>query len=181
MIVEDDRVVARDIRTLVSRMGHSVVGVTGSGEEAVTLAATEQPDLVLMDIRLEGKMDGIEAAQRIRSKDQIPVVFLTAYGNEEIMRRASLTEPLGYLLKPFEEPRMRTAIQIALYKREAESRVRLGERRYAATLASIVDGVISTDEKARLPLESLATRVLTAGGSAQMGSRSVLILAAPFP
>jgi two-component system, cell cycle sensor histidine kinase and response regulator CckA len=161
MIVEDDRVVARDIRTQVSRMGHSVVGVTGSGEEAVTLAAAEQPDLVLMDIRLEGEMDGIEAAQRIRSKNRIPVVFLTAYGNEEIIRRASLTEPFGYLLKPFEEPQMRTVIQMALYKREAESRVRLGEKRYAATLASIADGVISTDEEGRIDFINPAAERLT--------------------
>src|SRR5215510_301398 len=161
MIVEDDRVVARDIRTQVSRMGHSVVGVTGSGEEAVTLAATEQPDLVLMDIRLEGEMDGIEAAQRIRSKNRIPVVFLTAYGNEEIMRRASLTEPFGYLLKPVKEPQMRTVIQMALYKRDAESRVRLGEKRYAATLASIADGVISTDEKGRVNFMNPAAEKLT--------------------
>jgi PAS domain S-box-containing protein len=161
MIVEDDRVVARDIRTQVSRMGHSVVGVTGSGEEAVTLAAAEQPDLVLMDIRLEGEMDGIEAARRIRSKNRIPVVFLTAYGNEEIMRRASLTEPFGYLLKPFDEPQMRTVIQMALYKREAESRVRLGEKRYAATLASIADGVISTDEEARVDFMNPAAEKLT--------------------
>jgi PAS domain S-box-containing protein len=161
MIVEDDRVVARDIRAQVSRMGHSVVGVTGSGEEAVTLAAAEQPDLVLMDIRLEGEMDGIEAAQRIRSKNRIPVVFLTAYGNEEIMRRASLTEPFCYLLKPFEVPQMRTVIQMALYKREAESRVRLGEKRYAATLASIADGVISTDEEGRVDFMNPAAEKLT--------------------
>jgi len=161
MIVEDDRVIARDIRTQVSRMGHSVVGMTASGEEAVTLAAAEQPDLVLMDIRLEGEMDGIEAAQRIRSKNRIPVVFLTAYGNEEIMRRASLTEPFGYLLKPFDEPQMRTVIQMALYKREAESRVRLGEKRYAATLASIADGVISTDEEGRVDFMNPAAERLT--------------------
>jgi PAS domain S-box-containing protein len=161
MIVEDDRVIARDIRTQVSRMGHSVVGMTGSGEEAVTLAAAEEPDLVLMDIRLEGEMDGIEAAQRIRSKNRIPVVFLTAYGNEEIMRRASLTEPFGYLLKPFDEPQMRTVIQMALYKREAESRVRFGEKRYAATLASIADGVISTDEEGRVDFMNPAAEKLT--------------------
>jgi PAS domain S-box-containing protein len=167
MIVEDDRVVARDIRTQVSRMGHSVVGVTGSGEEAVTLAAAQQPDLVLMDIRLDGEMDGIEAAQRIRSKNRIPVVFLTAYGNEQIMRRASLTEPFGYLLKPFEEPQMRTVIQMALYKREAESRVRLGEKRYAATLASIADGVISTDEKGLVDFMNPAAEKLTGWPSAE--------------
>jgi PAS domain S-box-containing protein len=173
MIVEDDRIVARDIRAQLSRMGHSVVGVTGSGEEAVILAATEQPDLVLMDIRLEGEIDGIEAAQRIRSKDRIPVVFLTAYGNEEIMRRASLTEPFGYLLKPFEEPQMRTVIQMALYKREAENRVRVGEKRYAATLASIADGVISTDEKARIDFMNPAAEGLTGWPSEEAVGRDL--------
>ena len=173
MIVEDDRVVARDIKTQVPRMGHSVIGMTGSGEEAVTLAATQQPDLVLMDIRLEGEMDGIEAAQQIRSKDRIPVVFLTAYGNEEVMHRASLTEPFGYLLKPFEEPQMRTVIQLALYKREAENRVRLGERRYAATLASIADGVISTDDRARIDFINPAAEKLTGWPSGEAVGRSL--------
>ena len=171
MIVEDDRIVARDIRTQVSRMGHSVVGITGSGEEAVALAAAEQPDLVLMDIRLEGAMDGIEAAQRIRSKNRIPVVFLTAYGNEEIVRRASLTEPFGYLLKPFDEPQMRTVIQMALYKREAESRVRLVEKRYAATLASIADGVISTDEEGRVDFMNPTAEQLTGWPSHEAAGR----------
>src|SRR5262249_52925534 len=90
-----------------------------------------------------------------------------AYGNEQIMRRASLTEPFGYLLKPFEEPQMRTVIQMALYKREAESRVRLGEKRYAATLASIADGVISTDEKGRVDFMNPAAEKLTGWLSAE--------------
>ena len=150
LIVEDDRIVARDIRMQVGRMGHSVVGTTGSGEEAVALARSIQPDLVLMDIRLEGEMDGIEAARQIRSGDGIPVIFLTAYGTEDVVRRASETDPFGYLLKPFEEPQMRTIIQMALFKRNAEANLRLSERRYSATLASISDGVITTDGDGRI-------------------------------
>jgi PAS domain S-box-containing protein len=146
MIVEDDRIVARDIRQQVDRMGYSVVATTGSGEKAVALARSIRPDLVLMDIRLEGDIDGIEAARQIRSGEGIPVIFLTAYGTEDIVRRASETDPFGYLLKPFEEPQMRTVIQMALFKRRAEATLRLSERRYSATLASISDGVITIDE-----------------------------------
>jgi PAS domain S-box-containing protein len=118
-------------------------------------------------------MDGIEAAQRIGAKNRIPVVFLTAYGNDEIMRRASFAEPFGYLLKPFDEPQMRTVIQLAIYKREAEKRVRLGERRYAATLASIADGVISTDEQARIDFMNAAAETLTGWPSGEAVGRDL--------
>ena len=129
LIVEDDRIVARDIQHQLSRMGHVVVGTSASGEDAVRQACSQQPDLVLMDIRLEGEMDGIEAARRIRDAHRIPIVFLTAYANDEVVHRASLTEPFGYLLKPFEEPQMRTVIQMALYKHASDTRLRLSERR----------------------------------------------------
>lgn len=150
MIVEDDRIVARDIRQQVDRMGYSVVATTGSGEEAVALARSIRPDLVLMDIRLEGEIDGIEAARQIRAGEGIPVIFLTAYGTEDIVRRASETDPFGYLLKPFEEPQMRTVIQMALFKRRAEVTLRLSERRYSATLSSISDGVITVNGDGRI-------------------------------
>jgi PAS domain S-box-containing protein len=150
MIVEDDRIVARDIRQQVDRMGYSVVATTGSGEEAVALARSIRPDLVLMDIRLEGEIDGIEAARQIRAGEGIPVIFLTAYGTEDIVRRASETDPFGYLLKPFQEPQMRTVIQMALFKRRAEATLRLSERRYSATLSSISDGVITVGEDGRI-------------------------------
>lgn len=161
LIVEDDRIVARDIQHQLSRMGHVVVGMSANGEEAVRLAGSQQPDLVLMDIRLEGDMDGIEAARRIRDAQRIPVVFLTAYANDEVVQRASLTEPFGYLLKPFEEPQMRTVIQMALYKHASDARLRMSERRYAATLASIRDGVILCDPQGRIDFMNRVAETMT--------------------
>ncbi|WP_376963434.1 response regulator [Azospirillum sp. A26] len=167
LIVEDDRIVARDIQHQLSRMGHVVVGMSASGEDAVRMACSQQPDLVLMDIRLEGEMDGIEAARRIRDAHRIPIVFLTAYANDEVVHRASLTEPFGYLLKPFEEPQMRTVIQMALYKHASDTRLRLSERRYAATLASIRDGVILCNRDGRVDFMNRAAETMTGWTAAE--------------
>ncbi|MGM4887248.1 sensor histidine kinase [Tardiphaga sp. 20_F10_N6_6] len=124
MVVEDDRIVARDISEQLGRIGHSVIGVTARGEAAVELAISNRPDLVLMDIRLEGDIDGIDAARQIRGRCQIPVVFLTAYADDETVRRASQAEPFGYLLKPFEDLQLRTVIEMALYKDRADRKLR---------------------------------------------------------
>lgn len=168
LVVEDDRVVARDLQQQLVRMGHAVVGTAASGEDAIRLANRHQPDLVLMDIRLDGEMDGIEAARRIRLAHPIPVVFLTAYANDDMVERASLTQPFGYLLKPFEEPQMRTVIQMALYKHASDARLRLSERRYAATLASIRDGVILCGDGGRIEYMNRVAETMTGwcGGEA---------------
>lgn len=161
LIVEDDRVVARDIRHQLTRIGHTVVGSTTFGEEAVPQALGLHPDLVLMDIRLEGALDGIDAAQQIRDRCQIPVVFLTAYADDETLQRARVTEPFGYLLKPFEDSELRTVIEMALYKHAAERRLRDSERRYAVTLSSIGDAVIATDSQARVTFLNPVAEALT--------------------
>ncbi|TWA79621.1 PAS domain S-box-containing protein [Azospirillum brasilense] len=171
LIVEDDRIVARDIQHQVSRMGHVVVGLSTSGEEAVRLAVHHQPDLVLMDIRLDGEMDGIEAARRIREAQRIPVVFLTAYANDDVVERASRTEPFGYLLKPLEEPQMRTVIQMALYKQASDARLRMSERRYAATLASIRDGVILCDRDGRVDFMNRVAETMTGWTAAEAAGK----------
>ncbi|WPO42881.1 sensor histidine kinase [Tardiphaga sp. 42S5] len=124
MVVEDDRIVARDISEQLGRIGHSVIGVTARGEAAIELAINNRPDLVLMDIRLEGEIDGIDAARQIRARCQTPVVFLTAYADDETVRRASQAEPFGYLLKPFEDLQLRTVIEMALYKDRADRKLR---------------------------------------------------------
>src|ERR1700730_11049155 len=152
LIVEDDRVVARDIEQQLVRIGHTVVGITARADEAVRLAEETRPDLVLMDIFLDGSSDGIEAAQRIRDGVEAPVIYLTAYADDQTLQRASATDPLGYLLKPFEDSQLRTAIEMALYKHAAEQKLRESERRYAVTLSSIGDAVIATDAKARIVL-----------------------------
>lgn len=127
MVVEDDRIVARDISEQLGRIGHTVIGVTASGEAAVALAMSSRPDLVLMDVRLEGRIDGIDAAREILATSQIPVVFLTAYADDETIRRAGEAEPFGYLLKPFEDLQLRTVIEMALHRRRAEEALRAAQ------------------------------------------------------
>jgi PAS domain S-box-containing protein len=148
LIVEDDRIVARDLAQQLTRMGHVVVGTTSRGEDALSRTLDTRADLVLMDIRLEGAVDGITAAQQIRDRCRIPVIFLTAYADDETTRRAGEAEPLGYLLKPFQEPQLLATIEMALYKNAADRRLRASEQRYETTLSSIGDGVISTDAAA---------------------------------
>jgi PAS domain S-box-containing protein len=161
LIVEDNRVVARDIRGQLSKIGHTVVGMTARSEDAVQLALSTRPEIVLMDIRLEGSLDGIGAAQGIRAHCNIPVIFLTAYADDETVQRAGLTEPFGYLLKPFEELELRTVIEMALYKHAAERKLRESERRFVATLSSIGDAVIATDKETRVTFMNPVAEALT--------------------
>jgi PAS domain S-box-containing protein len=114
------------------------------------MATDLRPDLVLMDIRLEGAMDGVTAAQEIRNLLHLPVVYLTAYADEETLWRARVTEPFGYVLKPFEERELRKVIEMALYKHQAELKLHESERRYAITLSSIGDAVIATDHQGQI-------------------------------
>ena len=124
LIVEDGRVIARDLAARLTRMGFVIAGVTPSGEEALVLAERERPDLVLMDIRLEGEMDGIAAADHIRTHLQLPVVFLTAAVDDATLRAASVTEAFGYIVKPAQDRELRIVIEMALYKHAAEQQRR---------------------------------------------------------
>jgi PAS domain S-box-containing protein len=141
LIVEDERVVARDIQGHLTALGYSVVGICSAGGEAVRLAEELRPDLVLMDIRLEEGSDGVEAALEIRNRCQVPVVYMTAYADEDTLRRACITEPFGYILKPFEERELRTVIEIALHKHAAERKLRRSQQRYE-TLVNSIDGIV---------------------------------------
>ncbi len=130
MIVEDERIVAKDLQFRLQSLGYQVAGMASEGHDAINKAATTRPSLVLMDIRLENGMDGIEAAEHIRSDLDIPVVFLTAYADQATLARAKITEPFGYILKPFEERELQSTIEIALYRHKAEQKLRDSERRY---------------------------------------------------
>jgi two-component system cell cycle sensor histidine kinase/response regulator CckA len=145
LIVEDDNIIAMDIKSRLQVLGYAVSAVVSSGQEAIEKAAETQPDLVLMDIRLRGPMDGVEAAERIRTRFDIPVVYLTAHADESTLQRAKLTEPYGYILKPFEERELHTAVEMALYKYKMEKRLKESERWLATLLRSIGDAVIATD------------------------------------
>jgi PAS domain S-box-containing protein len=123
LVVEDEWLVAQGIRESLHDLGYEVVGLAASGAEGLRLAAEQRPDLVLMDILLQGTMDGIEAAEHLRQRFGIPAVFLTAYADAQTLSRAKLTEPYGYLLKPFEIRELHSVIEIALYKSRAEKRL----------------------------------------------------------
>ena len=132
LVVEDQIIVAMDIQDELTSLGYLVMDIVGSGEEAIQRVAATQPDLVLMDIRLEGEMDGIQAAEQIRARFNIPVVYLTAHADDDTLQRAKLTEPFGYIVKPFQERDLHTTIEMALYKHRAEREL----REYAAELES---------------------------------------------
>jgi two-component system sensor histidine kinase/response regulator len=120
LVVEDEGIVALNVQSSLESLGYDVPVVVSSGEEAIEEAERTRPDLVLMDIMLEGDIDGVEAAGQIRERFNIPVVYLTAYADDETLQRARITEPFGYLLKPFEERELHTTIEMALYKHKAE-------------------------------------------------------------
>ncbi|MFH1039359.1 MAG: response regulator [PVC group bacterium] len=120
MIVEDEGIVARDLEKTLLRLGYEVTAVVHSGPEAVRRAVREKPDLVLMDIVLPGEMDGIAAAAQIRARANVPIIYLTAYADNEILQRAMVTTPFGYILKPFRERELYTNIETALCRHAME-------------------------------------------------------------
>ncbi len=147
LIVEDEGIAAKDIQRILKKNGYSCIGTAASGEEAVKTAGNQHPDLVLMDIKLAGGMDGVEAAQLIRSQFSIPVVYLTAYADEKTLHRARITESYGYLLKPVEERSLKAAIEIAIYKNKAEVELSESEKRFRNLIEVTSDWVWEVDEK----------------------------------
>jgi signal transduction histidine kinase len=123
LIVEDEQLVADDLRETLVLLGYDVLGVVASGAAAIAQAATLQPQLVLMDIRLQGEMDGIAASATIRDRYHIPVVYLTANADRTTLERAKATQPFGYILKPFDDGTLTTTIEIALARHQAEASV----------------------------------------------------------
>lgn len=128
LIVEDESIIAEDISDSLISLGYRITGMVYSGEEAIEAAAKCRPDLVLMDVNLQGEIDGITAAAEIRARFQIPVVYLTAYADENTLRRVNATKPFGYIVKPFEEKNLHTTIQLALHRHEYDSLTNLPNR-----------------------------------------------------
>lgn len=123
LVVEDENIVSKDIQHSLKKLGYNVVGAASTGEKAITLAHEHKPDVVLMDIMLKGDMNGIETASKIKESLNIPVIYLTAYADEATLSKAKVTEPYGYIIKPFKEIDLHTSIEMALYKHGKESEV----------------------------------------------------------
>ncbi|WP_211530186.1 response regulator [Methanocalculus chunghsingensis] len=149
-IVEDEAIVAMDLKIRLQALGYDVLGISSYGEDAVEKVAQHKPDLVMMDIVLKGEMDGITAAGIIRQEMEIPVIYLTAYADEKTIGRAKVTEPFGYILKPFEERDVLTVIEIALYKASMEKKLRESERWISTMIRSMGEGIIATDTDAMI-------------------------------
>ena len=160
-IVEDEAIVAESLSDQLEKLGYIVTGNAPSGEEALRNIKKELPDLVLMDIMLEGEMDGVEVAQQIREFYGIPVIFLTAYSDPETLGRAKLTEPFGYLIKPYKERELLTTLEITLYKHRMEKRIREHERWLNTLLRSISDGVITVGNDGLITSMSPVAEMLT--------------------
>ncbi|MCK5226914.1 MAG: PAS domain S-box protein, partial [Desulfobulbaceae bacterium] len=161
LIVEDESIVARDIQECLLSFGYKVTGVVSSGEEAIKAVAEERPDLVLMDIVLNGNVDGIDAAHEIRTRFGVPVVYLTAYADDKTLERAKVTEPFGYIVKPFDERELHSTVEIALYKAKSEKKLKESEIWFSTTLKSLGDGVIATDPEGEVVFLNHAAEGIT--------------------
>lgn len=173
LVVEDESVVALDLQGRLMGLGYEVPAIVSSGEEAIHRAEALQPDLVLMDIKLKGKMDGVQAAEQIRTRFDIPVVYLTAYADGATLQRAKITEPYGYLLKPLKERDLHTTIEMGLYKHRMERRLRESEQWLAITLKSIGDGVIATDGEGSIQFMNPVAEALTGWKEEQAQGREL--------
>lgn len=161
MVVEDEAVISMEIQDRLARMGHSVCGTAASGDEAVSLASSNRPDLILMDIQLRGDVDGVEAAREIRSRMGVPVIYLTAFADDRTIERARETQPCGYLVKPFSDKELYAAIEMALYKRSMEEQLRESQQQFATTVRCIADCVIVTDTDMRITLMNPSAQTVT--------------------
>jgi PAS domain S-box-containing protein len=155
LVVEDEVIVAEDLRQGLENLGYAVTGMVGTGAAALESIAREQPDLVLMDIQLNGAMDGIRTAGEIRTLAHVPVVYLTAHSDPRTLARAAETEPFGFLLKPFEERDLYSTIEIAIYKHRAETRILESEERYRRLTQALTDYMYTVRVEDGVPVETV--------------------------
>jgi len=174
LIVEDEGLIAMDLQERLEKLGYPVAGVAASGEEALEVASGQLPTLILMDIRLKGQMDGIEAAARIRERLDIPVIFVTAHTDEKTLERAKAAGPLSYIVKPFDQTGLRVHIELARHRHEMERKVRASEAWLSTTLRNVGEAVVATDVLGRIVFLSQAAERLTGWTQAEALGRDLL-------
>lgn len=177
LVVEDESIVAMDIKHRAEGLGYAVMSIASSGEEAIEKTKKYRPDLVLMDIVLKGKMDGVQAAQAIREECDIPVVYLTAYSDEKTLGRAKLTGPFGYIIKPFEDRELHSAVEVALYKHQMDSKLKESEERYRTLFESSPDPILLLDSEGEIVFANHTLEAITGIRRKKMIGKSILNLA----
>lgn len=173
LIVEDSFIVAFHLRKTLESEGYEVMGIENSGEAAIAFIEKQRPALVLMDIMLGGRLDGIETTRTIRSRYHLPVIYITALTDKETIQRAKITEPYGYLTKPFEDREVFTVVEMALYKHEIELKLRQSEEKFFSTVRSISDAVIIIDEQYRITYMNPSAEVITGWVLPKMSGRAL--------
>ena len=151
LVVEDEGIVAQEIKSRLEKSGYSVCAVAHDGQTAITHAGDMRPDLVLMDIRLKGEMDGVDAAGRIRDRFNLPVVYLTAHTDPATLKRAKAMEPFGYVVKPFDTRSLIVSIEIALHRHRSES-----ERIYREKLQAVLETVGAICHELNQPMMAIS-------------------------
>ncbi|MCI0468782.1 MAG: response regulator, partial [Nitrospirae bacterium] len=155
LLVEDTRIEAENVKMTIEDLGYTVVGIASSGSDAIRMAGEKNPDIILMDIMLKGSMDGIDASLQISARYDIPIIYLTAYADDRTLERAKITEPYGYIVKPFDERELHTAIEIALYKHGMKKSLN------SALFNSIGDAIITTNTLGMVSYMNSAAERLT--------------------
>ncbi len=150
LIVEDEGIVALDLKVHLSGLGYTIIGPVARGDEAVERSAAKRPDLILMDIHLRGKLNGIDAAQTIRKRQDVPIVFLTAHSDTATLAGAKAVTPYGYLVKPYEERTLRSTIEMALYKHQMEQKLKQEEENFRRLTESASDGIVISDAQGNI-------------------------------
>ncbi|OGD25180.1 MAG: hypothetical protein A2Y56_01115 [Candidatus Aminicenantes bacterium RBG_13_63_10] len=173
LIAEDEGLVARDMELMIKSLGFEPVAVVSSGEDALARAVELKPDLVLMDIFLKGPLDGIEASLLLWEKHHIPVVYVTAYADDAILKRAKMTDPFGYVLKPFDERELKISIEIALFKSAMEGKLRRREEWLSALLKNVKDAVIALDANGRVTFMNPFAEQLSGWGPGEALDKSL--------
>lgn len=161
LVVEDEIVVSEDLQQRLRKLGFEVAGAADTAAEAIALAEAMRPDVALMDIMLHGRPEGIEAAEHLRSKLDIPVIYLTAHSDPATLQNAKRTDPAGYIIKPFNDTQLRVALELAPVRHEMERKARQAAHWMSATLTSIGDAVIATNTRAEVLLLNAAAEKLT--------------------
>jgi len=173
LVVEDERIVATDIQQMLRELGYDAFAIAASAEEALARASERCPDLVLMDIRIKGTRDGITTAELLKAQFGVSVVYLTAHADDGTLDRAKRTEPHAYLLRPVRSAELRIAVEVSIYKHEAEKQLRKRERWFSTTLRSIADAVIAVDVTGKVTFMNATAELLTGAEAGASSGKSV--------